>query len=68
MSKNKKLIHIHAKCNAFEVYEVVPENKAVQRLVRIRNNFKFTQGHYEKAPQDHLTVKTGVVNPEFNFH
>ncbi len=39
MPKTKKLIHIHAKCDAFEIFEVVPENEAVNRLIGIRNNF-----------------------------
>lgn len=62
----KRLIHIHAKCNAFEVFEVVPEKKAVSRLNRIKRNFIFAQGHF--LTSDHLVVKTGVVNPELNLH
>jgi hypothetical protein len=63
----EKIIHIHAKCRAFEIFEQVPEKKAVRRLNSIRNNFT----HLKKRIQfsdDSLSVKTIVVNPEFNFH
>ena len=35
-----KYIHIHAKCNLFEIFEQVCERKAVRRLTQIKNNFK----------------------------
>lgn len=62
----EKFIHIHAVCKAFEIHEQVKEEKAVQRLVKIRNNFL----NLKQRPQnldDKLTVKTILVNPEFNF-
>lgn len=67
MSKNKKLIHIHAKCDAFEIYEVVEEKRAVPRLQKIRNMAIWSENH-RKASIGTLIVKTGVVNPELNFH
>lgn len=59
----EKFIHIHAKCNAFEIFEQVPEKKAVQRLTRIRRNFEWCLNR-PNGYLDHLTVKTIVVNPE----
>jgi len=63
----EKFIHIHAKCNAFEIFEQVPEKRAVQRLIKIRRNFEWSLNRREYR-EDHLTVKTIVVNPEFQFH
>lgn len=57
-----KYIHIHAKCNSFEIFEQVCESKAVRRLVTIRNNFQMLKRHREGG--DNLSVKTRVVNPE----
>ncbi len=66
MSKNKKLVHIHAKCTSFEIFEVVPESRSVQRLMQIRSTYKFALDHnYPK--EEGLVVKTRVVNPELNF-
>jgi len=62
----EKFIHIHAKCNAFEIYEQVPEVKAVNRLIRIRNSFKWANGRPNNI-NDKLVVKTLVVNPELPF-
>jgi len=78
-----KYIHIHAKCTRFEIFEQVPEKKAVKRLEKIRENFMHFQqigmndttkklakkfkafNHYQ---DDHLVVKTCVVNPEIPFN
>ena len=57
-----KYIHIHAKCNSFEIFEQVSESKAVRRLTTIRNNFLMLKRHREGG--DNLSVKTRVVNPE----
>lgn len=62
----KKIVHIHAKCNAFEIYEQIPEEKAVNRLIRIRRNFEWFKNR-KGFIDDHLTVKTKLVNPEFMF-
>ena len=62
----EKFIHIHAKCNAFEVFEQIPEKKAVQRLTQLRRNFEWSLNR-QQFREDHLTVKTLVVNPEFQF-
>lgn len=59
----EKFIHIHAKCNAFEIFEQVPEKKAELRLKKIRNNFIWSQSR-SNFKDDHLVVKTIVVNPE----
>jgi len=40
-----KYIHIHAKCNYFEIFEQVPEKKSVARLVRIRENYLWAKKH-----------------------
>lgn len=50
-----RIVHIHAKCNAFEVWEHIPENKAVRRLIQIRS--------YKRAYEDKLVVNTVVINP-----
>ena len=60
----EKIIHIHAKCEAFEIWEQVPEKRAVRRLINIRKNFTNLKNRFRN---DNLTVKTIVVNPEFNF-
>lgn len=82
MPKPVKLIHIHAKCDAFEIFEVLPESKAVNRLIKIRENFTYIKERGMTATQkrnrsrfrrpflntDNLIVKTRVVNPELQFH
>lgn len=62
----EKIIHIHAKCEAFEIWEQVPEKKAVRRLINIRKNFTNLKNRSQYY-NDSLIVKTLVVNPEFNF-
>lgn len=62
----QKIIHIHAKCDAFEFYEQIPENKAVQRLNTIKRNFLWSAQRSDKT--DSLSVKTRVVNPELQFY
>ena len=57
-------IHIHAKCNQFEFFEIVAEKKAVSRLTRIRLLFENSKNGYS----DKLKVNTIVVNPELPFH
>ena len=70
----EKIIHIHAKCDAFEIFEQVSEKKSVSRLRTIKNMFNSTDrfgGLNSKRSfrvnEDKLVVKTCVVNPEFNF-
>lgn len=46
MSKEKKYIHIHAKCNYFEIFEIVPESRSVERLIKIRNNYLWSKQHH----------------------
>lgn len=58
----EKFIHIHAKCNAFEIFEQVPEKKSFSRLIKIRNMFLNEERRSKKAGK--LSVKTIVVNPE----
>jgi len=62
----EKFIHIHAKCEAFEIFEQVPEKKAELALKKIRNNFTWSKSR-PNFFNDHLTVKTLVVNPELQF-
>lgn len=62
----EKIIHIHAKCEAFEIFEQVPEKEAVRRLINIRANFKQLKNRTQFF-DDILVVKTLLVNPEFNF-
>lgn len=64
---NKKLIHIHAKCDAFETFDVLPEKKALSKLVRIRNIFSLMQRSKGSHFVGNLVVKTGVLNPELQF-
>ena len=61
-----KFIHIHAKCEAFEIFEQVEEKKAVSRLIKIRNNFRWSRNR-PSFGNDHLVVKTIVINPELQL-
>lgn len=61
----KKIIHIHAKCNAFEIFEQVSEDIAVQRLTDIRDGF--IKLRIDEEEKGNLVVNTTLVNPEFNF-
>lgn len=73
----KKIIHIHAKCKSFEIFENVDEDKSIRRLKTIRDMFNSTGTFYFKGKKefgkfrwsdgDKLVVNTIVVNPEFNF-
>lgn len=70
----KKIIHIHAKCEAFEIWEQVPENKSVSRLITIKNMFNSIGSFGDTVSTkvfrlggDKLVVNTRVVNPEFDF-
>lgn len=62
----KRLIHIHAKCESFEIFEQVPEKIAVKRLTNIRNSFSSLKSRVGRG-DDKLLVKTCVVNPELPF-
>jgi hypothetical protein len=62
----ERFIHIHAKCEAFEVFEQIPEGKAVNRLIKIRRNFEWSKNR-TGFREDKLSVKTIVVNPELPF-
>lgn len=62
----ERFIHIHAKCEAFEIFEQVPEKKAELALKKIRNNFIWSVAR-PRFKNDHLKVKTIVVNPELPF-
>ena len=60
--KIEKIIHIHAKCNAFEIHENLPQEKALSKLLSIKDMFLWSK----KKPGyefDKLSVKTGVFNP-----
>lgn len=59
-----KYIHIHAKCNTFEIFEQVCQSKAVGRLIKIRNMFEWQQRRKDCGT---LSVKTIVVNPELQL-
>lgn len=56
----KKIIHIHAKCGVFEIFEQVPEGKAVSRLESIKKRF-LKVSHWSNAGK--LVVNTCLVNP-----
>lgn len=62
-----KYIHIHAKCDAFEIFEQVCESKAVRRLINIRTNFRKMQEHYGGDVAGNLVVNTRLVNPELQL-
>ena len=59
-----KYIHIHAKCNAFEIFQQVPEKIAVNTLTKIRKNFLSLK---RRHIGDKLLVKILKVNPELPF-
>lgn len=62
-----KYVHIHAKCQAFEIFEQVPEKKAVSRLKNIRQNFEESSFRNRRKFTDNLVVKTIIVNPALPF-
>lgn len=62
-----KYVHIHAKCQAFEIFEQVPEKKAVSRLKNIRQNFEESSFRNRIKFTDNLVVKTIIVNPTLPF-
>lgn len=45
----KKIIHIHAKCKSFEIFENVDEDKSIRRLKTIRDMFNSTGTFYFKG-------------------
>lgn len=54
---NQKIVHIHAKCEVFEIWEHIPEKKAVMKLERILANYlKFKR--LAKNPDDKLEHPT----------
>lgn len=61
----QKLIHISAQSEIFSVFELVPENKAVKTLEKIRDNFTYLNNRH--GNKSHLIVKTCVNNPELPF-
>lgn len=79
----KRIIHIHSKCDAFEIFEIVDEKDAVKRLTKLKETFIYCQeremnaeqkrarrkyrGLFLREHKDHLVVKTRVVNPELPF-
>lgn len=58
---SQKNIHITAICSFFEIYEIVPEKKAVQRLNTIKKNYLYMLD--SRGSNTGLIVKTGVHNP-----
>lgn len=58
----KKIIHIHAKCNAFEFFEQHEEAKAQKRLMQIRKSFLWCLN--KARGNDKLVVNTVLVNQE----
>lgn len=65
----KQKIHIHAKCNAFEIFEVVDADKAVARLKQIKGMSK-NRPRIPNFPRfgpatsnDKLVVNTRIINP-----
>lgn len=69
----ERLIHIHAKCDSFEIFEQLPEEKSFKRLEAIKKMFlyggEFVQFGRKKTffPKGNLVVNTILVNPEFPF-
>jgi hypothetical protein len=62
----EKFIHIKADSEIYSVNEICPEQKAVSRLVKIRNSFIAMQKKYGyQYPDAKLTVQTCVHNPTF---
>lgn len=74
-----KYVHIHAKCEYFEIFEQVEESKSVERLLEIKQWF-LEQSRKDEMIQEtsnaftgvsllynhaeKLSVKTRLVNPE----
>lgn len=58
-------IHIKATCPYFEIYEIIPENKAVRRLEKILSHFQYYDTKVTTRKDGaKLIVNTGVHNPE----
>lgn len=53
------MIHIHAKCKMFEVFEVIAEPLSYQRLEMWLAHFK----RYRDGMDDQLVVNTVIINP-----
>jgi hypothetical protein len=58
-----KVIHIHAKCDAFEIWEHIAESKAYSRLLNIRKAFVQYQSSKGHQYTGSLVVNIVVVNP-----
>lgn len=61
----ERLIHISAKSEIYSVFELVPEKKAVKRLLNIKKSFEFLNSRTRM--QHKLVVNTCVHNPELPF-
>lgn len=61
-----KLICISAQSEILTIQEIVPENKAVARLKKIKGMYLQAKRH-NRHIDSKLIVKTGVVNPELPF-
>jgi hypothetical protein len=64
-----KMIHIHAVCDQFEFWELIPEKKGWCRTKSIRAFYEFLVKRNKLFPKtypkpSHLKVKMTVVNPE----
>ena len=58
-----KLIRIEAKSQLYSVSEVVPENKCIPILKKIKENFINMNQKHNNGVKDNLLVTTSVYNP-----
>lgn len=57
-------IHIKAESKYLSVSEILPEKKAVARLVDIRDNFTYMKKRFDEKGEEKLAVSTCVHNPK----
>lgn len=62
-NKQEPIIHIHAKCKCFEIFEHVIESKSVARLIQIRDYVQLYKDKSMFDDKDTLVVNTVKVNP-----
>lgn len=67
IKEGDKIVHIHAKCDAFEFHEHVSEKHACKRLRNILKNFQWYQRKYGKTKSGKLKVNTVVVNQQLFY-
>lgn len=61
-----RLIHIAETSDVFSYHGIIPEDKAVKKLIEIKKCFVSLKTRHD-AKSDKLCVKTCIHNPELPF-